>query len=187
MKDRCIQITRISVGWIDGIIQDKHTKIYFSNSYMDNFLDDFMLAFLTVLNEYPADEHKETFRATIEPASAKWNFSLVGQDIHIHEIVYESYNDPETILSDKTVILNKDVFLQDFIAEMESVLQRYGLFGYRMEWESEFPLSLFLKIKDIASGKNDLRLSVINPGADNKGIEITGSDFSVECGIMKDT
>ena len=59
--------------------------------------------------------------------------------------------------------------------------------GYRMEWESEFPLSLFLKIKDIASGKNDLRLSVINPGADNKGIEITGSDFSVECGIMKGT
>ncbi|MCI6561302.1 MAG: hypothetical protein MR434_07855 [Ruminococcus sp.] len=56
-----------------------------------------------------------------------------------------------------------------------------------MEWESEFPLSLFLKIKDIASGKNDLRLSVINPGADNKGIEITGSDFSVECGIMKET
>ena len=187
MKDSCIQITRISVGWIDGIIQDEQTKIFFSNSYMDNFLDDFMLAVLTILGEYSPDEHKETFRATIEPDSAKWSFSLVGQDIHIHEIVYGCYNDPESILSDKTVILNKDVFLQDFIAEMESVLQRYGLFGYRMEWESEFPLSLFLKIKDIASGKNELSLFVINPGENNKGIEIKGSDFSVECDILKET
>ena len=64
MKDRCIQITRISVGWIDGIIQDEHTKIVFSNSYFDNFLDDFMLAVLTVLSEYPSDYHKETLRAT---------------------------------------------------------------------------------------------------------------------------
>ncbi len=187
MKDRCIQITRISVGWIEGIIQDEHTKIYFNNSYMDNFLDDFMLAVLTVLNEYPADYHKETFRATIEPATAKWNFSLAVQDIHIREIVYGYYNDPETILGDTTVILNKDVFLQDFIAEMESVLQRYGLFGYRMEWESEFPLSLFLKIKDIASGKNDLRLSVVIPEEENAGIEVKGSDFSVECDILKET
>jgi hypothetical protein len=70
---------------------------------------------------------------------------------------------------------------------MESVLQRYGLFGYRMEWESEFPLSLFLKIKDIASGRNNLRLSVVIPEEENAGIEVKGSDFSVECDILKET
>lgn len=184
MENHCIHISRLSVGWIDGIIQDGKTKIFFSNSYLQNFPDDLMLAVLTVLGEYPADYHKETFRAEMEPTSAKWNFSLVGQDIHIHVIEYDGY-ESENILSDKTVILNKDKFLQDFIEEMDSVLQRYGLFGYRMEWESEFPLSLFLKIKDIASGKNALSLSVIIPGEENNGIEVRRSDFSLERDILK--
>ena len=68
---------------------------------------------------------------------------------------------------------------------MDSVLQRYGLFGYRMEWESEFPLSLFLKIKDIASGKNALSLSVIIPEEENLLGEVKGSDFSAERDILK--
>jgi len=181
MKDRCIHIDRISVGWIDGSIHDEKTEIIFCNSYFDNFLDDLLLAVLTVIGEYPDDYNKETFRTTTGPTSSNWDLSLVDQDIHIH--VIEVGDNP----SDKTVVLNKDIFLQDLVAEMESVLQRYGLFGYRTEWESEFPLSLFLKIKDIASGKNDLRLSVIIPGEDNNGIEVNGSDFSVECDILNRT
>lgn len=185
MKDSCIHIDRISSGWIDGTIHDEQTKIVFSNSYLQNFLDDFMLAILTVFDEYPADEHKETFRAEMEPISAKWNFSAIGQDIYIQVIEYDCY-ESSNILSDKTVVLNKAAFLYDFISEMDSVLQRFGLFGYRMEWESEFPLSLFLKIKDIVSGKNALCLSVVIPKEENAGIEANGSDFSVECNILKD-
>lgn len=186
MKDSCIRIDRISVGWIDGTIHDEHTKIVFSNSYLQNFLDDFMLAILTVLGEYPTDEHKEIFRAEMEPVSAKWKLSVVEQAIHIQVVEYDSY-ESDNILSNKTVVLNKATFLHDFVKEMDSVLQRYGLLGYRMEWDSEFPLSLFLKIKDIASGQNALSLSVVIPKEENAGIEAKGSNFSVECDILKET
>ena len=181
MNDSCIHIDRISAGWIDGTIHDEHTVVIFSNSYLENFLDDFMLAILTVLGEYPADEHKNTFRAEMEPIIAKWMFSVVKDEIHIHVIEYED----DDILSDNTIVLKTSVFLHDFVKEMASVLQRYGFWGYRTEWDSEFPLSLFLKIKDIASGANNLSLSVIIPQAENNGIEAKGSDFSLECDILK--
>lgn len=144
-----------------------------------------MLAILTVLGEYPADEHKEVFRAEMEPVSAKWEISVVEQDIRIRVTEYDFY-ESDNILSQKTVVLNINVFLHDFVTEMNSILQRYGLLGYRMEWDSEFPLSLFLKIKDIASGQNALSLSVIIPPEENEGIEANGSSFVMERNIMKE-
>ena len=46
---------------------------------------------------------------------------------------------------------------------MDAVLHRFGLLGCRKEWDSDFPLSLFLKIKDIAAANNALSRSVVIP------------------------
>ena len=68
---------------------------------------------------------------------------------------------------------------------MDAVLHRFGLLGCRMEWASEFPLSLFLKIKDIAAGKNALSRSVVIPPEQDFGAEAAGSDFAAECELIQ--
>ena len=68
---------------------------------------------------------------------------------------------------------------------MDAVLHRFGLLDCRMEWDSEFPLSLFLKIKDIAAGNNALSRSVVIPPEQNFGAEAAGSDFAAECVLIQ--
>ena len=87
--------------------------------------------------------------------------------------------------SQKIAVLNKDAFLRDFVSETDALLRRFGLLGYRLEWESEFPLSLYLKIRDIASGQCKLSVSAL-PEEENCGMEAQCSDFAAECSNLNE-
>lgn len=184
--ERNIQIGQISAGWINGKITDGKSTVYFSNSYITNFLDDFMLAILTVLGEYPADEHKEVFRTVEEPTASIWRLSINPNDcISICIDVFSSLEFKNFIHQDY-LCFKITPFLQDFIAEMKCILNKFGLYGYRLEWGAEFPLSLFLKLKSIADENDAMSLSVI-PEAENLGFEADCTCFSAECKIINDS
>ena len=67
----------------------------------------------------------------------------------------------------------------------DALLRRFGLLGYRLEWESEFPLSLYLKIRDIASGQCKLSVSAL-PEEENCGMVAQCSDFAAECSNLNE-
>ena len=180
MNGRCFQVWQISAGWFKGCIADSQTKILFDNSWMTNFPDDLMLAILCALGELPDETDKTVFYAELEPARAKWALSADDETLSVHVTVYEDDSPTAAVLEDQTAVFDKNLFLRDFTAEMDDVLQRFGLLGYRSEWDAEFPLSLYLKIRDLAAGQQTVSCDDEVPAADNMGVEAARSDFAAE-------
>lgn len=175
-------IHSISSGWILGQISDGNNTHHFDNSYLTNFLDDFMLALLTVGGQWPADEGKHEFRTELEPAIEHWTLSRNLDQLHIH---IKTYEDEATKVADEEVTLVCDYrsFLAEFISEMERVLSIYGLVGYRENWTFEFPVSLYLKLKDIAGDKNNLSYRTLS-AEDNCGCEVRVTDYTAEKDLL---
>lgn len=180
MNGRCFQVWQISAGWFRGCITDSQTKIMFDNSWMTNFPEDLMLAILCALGELPDEKNRTVFYAELEPARAKWALSADAENLSVHVTVYENDSPTAAVLEDQTAVFDKNLFLRDFTAEMGHVLHRFGLFGYRSEWGSEFPVSLYLKIRDLAACQQTISCDDEVPAADNMGEEAVRSDFAAE-------
>lgn len=177
------RIHSISAGWILGQISDGNKTHYFDYSYITNFPDDFMLALLTVGGHWPIDERKHRFRTEREPSIEYWTVSKVQDKLHIH---IKTYKDRHTEVACKEVLLvcGYHKFLEDFIAEMERVLSVFGLLGYRVNWTYEFPISLFLKLKDSSKDINALSYGTLS-AEDNVGSEVQVTDFARERELLK--
>ena len=180
MNGRCFQVRQISTGWFRGCITDSQTKIMFDNSWMTNFPEDLMLAILCALGELPDEKNRTVFYAELEPTRAKWALSADAENLSVHVTVYENGSQTAAVLVDQTAVFDKNLFLRDFTAEMDDVLQRFGLLGYRSEWGSEFPVSLYLKIRDLAACQQTISCDDEVPAADNMGEEAVRSDFAAE-------
>lgn len=76
------------------------------------------------------------------------------------------------------------LFLTDFLREMERILVLYGLVGYRENWNYEFPLSLYLMLKNISKGKNKLAINKLKP-EEHYGTEALASDFDKEIKLLR--
>lgn len=63
------QILRISSGWIMGEMQDDSLKHFFDYSYINDFVNDMMLALIYVHGDLTDDGPKNTFVAHREPAT----------------------------------------------------------------------------------------------------------------------
>lgn len=182
--DKSFSIEQVNAGWIRGSLAGDGGKIFFDASYLTNFLDDFMLGLLTALGKWPADERKNVFRVEEEPAVSMWDISLRNDSFLFHVTTYKSEDDRE-VLSDSFVSVEREIFLKDFVDEMAGILKRFGLFGFRSEWQShEFPLSLYLMIKD-AAGNNSLAVTK-RDGSDNCGMEYESTDFDAELRLLED-
>ena len=182
--DKSFSIEEVNAGWIRGNLSGEGGKIFFDASYITNFLDDFMLALLTALGKWPADERKNIFRVEEEPAVLVWDISLKNDSFLFHVTTYKSADD-RNVLSDGSVRVKREKFLKDFIGEMSGILKRFGLFGFRSEWVlHEFPLSLYLMLKD-AAGNNSLTVAK-RDGSDNCGREYESTDFEAELRLLKD-
>jgi len=160
-----IKINDISAGWIMGEITDGIETLYFRNSYISNFPDDFMLALLTAIGKYPDDERKNKFRAECEPVNCEWELSVSGEEnLNIVVTSYENIH-TDKIIGKKELKLDKNAFLRDFVAEMQEVLSEMGLYGYRLEWGHEFPLSLFVRLRN--SLEDGEKISALSIGFDD--------------------
>ena len=182
--EKYFQIGQISAGWICGKLTDGKSTVYFSNSYITNFLDDFMLALLTILNEYPADEHKEVFRTVEEPTASIWKVAVVPDNLITIHIDSFSSMECEELIRSEHLCFPKASFLQDFITEMERILNKFGLYGYRMEWDSEFPLSLFLKLKSVYEKTDVMSVSEISE-MENQGVIASCTSLEKECKMLQ--
>ena len=182
MPEKSIKIDQISAGWIMGYISDGENTISFCASYLSDFLDDLMSGLIYVLGRSPQDEPKNSFRMFEEPAYSIWNMGTSNQRLIFHVVTYESQKSDKEI-ENKTVQIKTETFLNDLIDEMQDILQRFGLYGFRYEWGYEFPLSLFLQLKDIRDNTQLLTLSV-KYGSDNLGLEYCASSFEGECDFL---
>ena len=178
-------IHSISDGWIIGQISDGDKTHYFDYSYITNFLDDFMLALLTVGGHWSTDERKHRFRTELEPGIEYWTLSKVQDKLHIH---IETYEDSHTEEPYKEVLLVCEYhkFLEDFIAEMERVLSVFGLLGYRVNWSYEFPISVFLKLKDNSKVESTLSYGTLS-AENNVGSEVQVTNFTSEWKLLNRT
>ena len=142
-----------------------------------------MLALLTVCGHWPTDERKHRFRTELEPGIEYWTVSKEQDELHIH---IKTYVDGYTEAAREEVLLVCEYhrFLADFISEMERVLSEFGIVGYRENWTYEFPISLFLKLKDSSKDINTLSYGTLS-AEDNVGLEVQVTDFTSERELLK--
>lgn len=177
------KIMSISAGWIMGEISDDKEKHFFDYSYLTNFPDDLMKALLYVNGDWAWDEFCNKFRAELEPAVEDWEL-LVSQGVLTINIKTYEFEHSKEISEEKTLTVNFDKFLDSFVAEMERILNFYGLIGYRENWSYEFPLSLYLKLKNISQGREELEIAE-KLAEEHFGTNAVVSNYSKEIELLK--
>ena len=176
--NRCFSVEHISEGCISGYLRDDENEIFFDNSNTENFTEDLLLAVLSAVGEIAADEHRSIFWADLEPMQARW--TVFGSNSRIRITVTNFDSSRNVAQAAVTVTLDKDVLLRDMAAALGEVLERFGIYGYRYQWKHEFPLSLYLHIKDLAENGDSTALSKVISESENMGIAAEGSFLSKE-------
>ena len=178
------EIKSISSGWMMGEIGDGQQKHFFDYSYLTNFLNDFMETLLCVHGEWEPYTYKDRFRTELEPAVEDWYVCKKQDKLLIHIKNYESeYSDK--VEKEIPLTFDFDDFLSEFVQEMDRVLRCYGLVGYRENWSYEFPVGLYLMLKNISKGKNSLVLDKLT-AEQHLGTEATVSDLNKELELLRE-
>lgn len=177
------QVMGLYAGWIDGTLECGGDCHFFSYSYLTNFLDDLMKALLYVDGHWPQDEPVSSFRAECEPAVEDWTMQKEGDSLTIRIVTYQDEHDKEA-RDPQTLCVSYREFVGAFIQGMREMLQKYGLYGYRREWqEAEFPVGLFAKLMAVYRGEDVGMLHVVT-SEENFGTEVQASDLEKELGLL---
>ena len=180
---KLFEVQQVLAGRMTFIIRDDTEEYFFDVSYLTNFPDDFMLALTAAIERWPNDERADSFTTDEEPRFSEWEVTADGDNLIFRVTTYESSSRGK-MTGASVITVNRDRFLKDFVSEMSDVLQRFGLFGYRREWNYEFPLSLFLQLKSYVSDREILEIQ--KEGSDNCGGEYWSTDFNREREELKD-
>lgn len=80
------------------------------------------------------------------------------------QIEIQSFEDEsrKELIEQVIVECNYYDFVQSLIDGLVSLLKRIGLYGYYVEWNEEFPLSLLLKLYDIIQPNERLNLQTLH-------------------------
>lgn len=178
------KIMSISAGWIMGEIGDGEQKHFFDYSYITNFLNDFMETLLCIHGEWEPYAYKDKFRTELEPAIEDWHICREQDKMIINIKNYESeYSDKV----EREIYLTFDFyeFMAEFVQEMDRILERYGLVGYRENWSFEFPVGLYLMLKNICKGQNRLAISKLI-AEQHFGTDATVSDLDKELKLLRE-
>lgn len=180
-----IEINTIDAGWIHGVIRKDELHYYFGYSWISNVMNDIMKGLL-IVGGYFEDHHlnHDQFTAYCEPAIDDWKFSKNDNDL---VITIHSYEDESRLgLIEKVELkCDYDEFVKAFIAGVTAIIKKIGLYGYRMEWEEEFPLSLFLKLNDICQNTTMICTKELTLD-DTYGRGGHASNINAELEIMKE-
>lgn len=140
----------IDAGWIHGVIKSEEIKYYFGYSWISNFLNDIMRGLLNA-GHFFEDFYRDynAFTAYCEPAIDDWKLRKDGDKL---TITIHSYEDETraVVMEQVQIKCDYDEFIKAFVIGMAAIIKKIGLYGYRVEMEEEFPLSLFLKLYDIS-------------------------------------
>lgn len=177
------EILSISAGWITGVIKDNNKEHLFDYSYIRNFLDNLMKALLYVNGAWPEDEKVFVFDNECEPVTEVWTLRKDNEKLNINITAFEDFT-KQRFIEESVLVYDNYEFLTIFIFEIQSMLRKYGLLGYRDSWWHEFPISLFLKLIDIKEKKNLLSMSQIDI-EENLGLEAQRSNLNNEIELIR--
>lgn len=141
------------IGWSTCIVEVNGQVLEFRASYLSDSLGDFLrsLMFLNSLCVPKGEICSETVcEWEGEPARIVWSFELKENNIlKITAVYYENEFDKTNT---KTLIKTEypyDDFLLMVLIEIDALIKRNGLIGYREKWyDFDFPLTTFLKLKN---------------------------------------
>lgn len=146
------EIYSVSCGWISGKIivgetLEDYNEYYFNYSYLSDFLDDFLKCLLAVNNSLEDNSDLDTFTAHWEPSVDDWKLRKQEETLCID---INSYTDDtrQEKLASSSLKCNYDKFVNAVATGLTDIIKKIGFYGYRTEWEKEFPLSLYLKLTD---------------------------------------
>lgn len=152
-----IELSSVFAGWIRGQIKVADIEYYFTYSYITNFLDDLLKTLLNIDNQLGNKMHLERFLTYCEPEVDDWYFMKDNQKLKITITRYEDESRKGKI---KQVEFECDYyeFVDTLIQALTIFLKKVGLYAYHIEWGQEFPLSYFLKLKDVCQNKQQIIL-----------------------------
>ena len=173
----------VIAGWIEGqIIVDEKNK-YFHYSWITNFLDDLLKAVLYI-GGYLDNANLDKFTAHLEPAIDDWSLSKKGTQLMIAINRCENETRKELIESVRMQCDYYD-FVQSFFNALTKIIKKTGLYGYRVEWNEEFPLALYLKLYDVVNNTDflDLKELTLEETCGRKG---QATDINKEFALLTD-
>lgn len=140
------------IGWATCTVEVNGQKLEFTASYLTDCLNDFLRSLL-LLNSFcvPKDEIriKTECEWEGEPEGLVWSFELKENILIINA---DYYADEFSKDNTKTLIKTEypyDDFLMIVLKEIDALIKRHGMIGYREEWHDfDFPLTTFLKLKN---------------------------------------
>ena len=140
------------IGWATCIVEINGQKLEYTASYLSDCLSDFLRS-LMLLNSLcvPKDEVRRETECQWEgePDGIVWSFELKEKNLLTIEATYYE----NAFIEDQTRTILKtecpyDEFIKTVIRELDALIKKHGLIGYREEWyDFDFPLTAFLKLK----------------------------------------
>ncbi|WP_154889244.1 hypothetical protein [Longibaculum muris] len=179
-----IEFYTLDAGWIDGQMRVNDIHYYFNYSWISHFLDDLLKGLLYIDGHLLDNGYFDTFTAYVEPAIDDWKLTKKGNCLQIEIQSFEDESRKE-LIEQVVVECNYYVFVQSLIDGLVSLLKRIGLYGYYVEWNEEFPLSLLLKLYDIIQPNERLNLQTLSL-EETQGRGGSASDLSIELNLLKD-
>ena len=151
-----INFITLEAGWIEGEIVTEEKNMYFDYSWISNFLNDLLKATLSI-GGYIEGMNREKFTAYWEPAIDDWLLYKNENNLIIQINCFEDETRKKQIETTK-IQCDYIEFIKTLFDSLTKLIKRVGIYGYRTEWDEEFPLSLYLKLYDIIYDKNYLDL-----------------------------
>lgn len=151
-----INFITLEAGWIEGEIVTEEREMYFNYSWISNFLNDLLKATLSI-GGYIEGMNREKFTAYSEPAIDDWLLYKKENDLIIQINCFKDETRKKQIETTK-IQCDYFEFIKNLFESLTELIKRVGIYGYRTEWDEEFPLSLYLKLYDIIYNRNYLDL-----------------------------
>lgn len=156
-----IDFSSVCAGWLCGQIKIANTEYYFDYSYITNFLDDLLKGLLYIDNHLEDELYLERFTAYWEPAIDDWYFVKDNQKLNITITSYEDESRKSKI-EQIEFECNYYEFVDALIQGLTIFLKKVGLYAYHIEWGEEFPLSYYLKLKDVCQKESQIHLEKLS-------------------------
>ncbi|WP_407270278.1 hypothetical protein [Radiobacillus sp. PE A8.2] len=143
------------LGWAHSKVEVNNQEMEFVASYSGDCLGDFLEA-LVMLNPlcFLRDKKDMVMNRTFcewdgEPDGIVWSFELTtNNSLYIVAVAYDDIYEKENAQLIIKTECPYDVFVRTVLVEIDRLIKRQGVIGYREQWGSfDFPLSSFLKLK----------------------------------------
>ncbi|AZV42947.1 hypothetical protein [Peribacillus asahii] len=150
---------------VDGFIEINSQRSSFNGvTYVTDCLGDLLSALLHLnVDCISKDDGLKTNTScewNSEPYITTWNFTLRTNGM-LHVIVTNDGKEEDEDIVDIDTECPYDSLLEIIVLEVDSLIKKHGIVGYKENWDYEFPLSTFLKLKNYLINKKPYLLNEI--------------------------